>query len=69
MELAGEKLHKQTGNCQSYRCVAHRLQLCIEEGLHIFSQALGTANEVGNSLLTQCSCYCRAQKTARNNVY
>jgi len=35
MELAGEKLHEQTGNCQSYSCAAHRLQLCIEEGLCI----------------------------------
>jgi len=42
MGLAGEKLHEHTGNCQSYSCAAHLLQLCIEEGLRItvFSQAL-----------------------------
>jgi len=41
MELAGEKLHEQTGNCKSYSCAVHHLQLCIEEGLCItvFSQA------------------------------
>ena len=31
MELAGDKLHQETGNCQSYSCAAHCLQLCIEE--------------------------------------
>jgi len=48
MELAGEKLHEQTGNCQSYSCAAHHLQLCIEEGLRItvFSQALGAPKKL-----------------------
>ena len=48
MELAGDKLHKETGNCQSYSCAAHRLQLCIEEGLSLtaISQALGAAKKL-----------------------
>jgi len=48
MEIAGEKLHKQTGNYQSCSCAAHRLQLCIEEGLRttVFSQALGAAKKL-----------------------
>ena len=48
MELAGDKLHKETGNCQSYSCAAHRLQLCIEEGVSLtaISQALGAAKKL-----------------------
>ena len=48
MELAGDKLHQETGNCQSYSCAAHRLQLCIEEGLHItvISEALTAAKKL-----------------------
>ena len=48
MELAGDKLHEETGNCQSYSCGAHWLQLCIEEGLSLtaISQALGVAKKL-----------------------
>ena len=48
MELGGDKLHEETGNCQSYSCAAHRLQLCIEEGssLIAISQALGAAKKL-----------------------
>ena len=47
MDLAGAKLHEETGNCQSYSCAAHLLQLCIEEGLTItaISQALRAAKK------------------------
>ena len=48
MELAGNKLHQEKGNCQSYSCAAHHLQLCIEEGLHItvISEALTAAKKL-----------------------
>jgi len=48
MELAGNKLHEETGNFQNYSCAVHRLQLCIEEGLTItaISQALGTVKKL-----------------------
>lgn len=44
MELAGELLEKEI-NCESLSCAAHRLQLCIEEGLRVyaFSRAIGAA--------------------------
>ena len=48
MQLAGEMLCELSGNCQSLSCVAHRLQLCVEEGLAISSiaQAIGAAKKL-----------------------
>ena len=48
MQLAGEMLNEECKNCQSISCAAHRLQLCVEEGLAItaISQAVGAAKKV-----------------------
>jgi len=48
MELAGDILHQETGNCQSYSCTIHHLKLCIEESLHItvISEALTVAKKL-----------------------
>ena len=48
MQLAGEMLCELSGNCQSLSCAAHRLQLCVEEGLAISSiaQAIGAAKKL-----------------------
>ena len=48
MQLAGEMLCEESGNCQSLSCSAHRLQLCVEEGLAIstISQAIGAAKKL-----------------------
>ena len=48
MRLAGEMLCEESGNCQSISCSAHRLQLCVEEGLAIstISQAIGAAKKL-----------------------
>ena len=35
MQLAGEMLCEESGNCQSLSCSAHCLQLCVEDGLAI----------------------------------
>lgn len=47
MELAGELLEKEI-NCESLSCAAHRLQLCIEEGLRVnaISRAIGAARKL-----------------------
>ena len=43
MQLAGEMLCEESGNCQSISCAMHHLQLCVEDGLAIptVSQAIG----------------------------
>ena len=48
MQLAGETLNEECENCQSISCAAHRLQLCVEEGLAItaISQAVGAVKKV-----------------------
>ena len=48
MQLAGEMLCELSENCQSLSCSAHRLQLCVEEGLAISSiaQAIGAAKKL-----------------------
>ena len=47
MELAGELLEKEI-ICESLSCAAHRLQLCIEEGLRVnaISRAIGAARKL-----------------------
>ena len=42
MQLAGDLLCEESEGCQSLSCAAHRLQLCVEEGLSIstISQAI-----------------------------
>ena len=48
MQLAGEMFKEECENCQNISCRAHRLQLCIEEGLAItaISQAVDAAKKV-----------------------
>ena len=48
MQLAGEMLFEESGNCQNLSCSAHCLQLCVEDGLAIstISQAIGTAKKL-----------------------
>ena len=55
MQLAVNLLCEEFEDCQSLSCAAHRLQLCIEEGLSIstISQAIGAAKK----LVTQCTCH------------
>lgn len=48
MQLAGDMLCKESEDCQNLSCAAHRLQLCVEEGLSIstVSQAIGAAKKL-----------------------
>ena len=58
MQLAGEILCEESGNCQSLSCSAHCLQLYVEDNLAIStnSQAIGAAKKLV-AHFQHCTCH------------